>query len=252
MFINDIPDNLLKQIDLKINENKISREDLEQVFSFILNTSKILYYFNNDKLYEIKSQKMNLYLFFVAFIKNYLSEINKYINKLDFSDEYVSDIKNEVIIENKDIESFLLKTDSFQKININDLNKKDNDVILKKIKELFDIVEINQKNESNTNIINKLKENVHLLEEKELMIKKIVDENIEKRNKYLNYKKILESRYKDNLTIFEHVKNLDENIEQEIQIIEKSLSNIENIISQIIDVNQNLHDIVLTNSYPHF
>jgi hypothetical protein len=252
MFINDIPENLLKQIDLKINENKISREDLEQIFSFILNTSKILYYFNNDKLYEIKSQKMNLYLFFVAFIKNYLSEINKYVNKLDLSDEYVSDIKNEVIIENKDIESFLLKTDSFQKININDLNKKDNDTILKKIKELSNIVEINQTNESSTNIINKLKENIHLLEEKESLIKKTIDETIEKRNKYLNYKKVLESRYKNDLTLFEHIKNLDENIDKEIQIIEESLSNIENIISQIIDVNQNLHDIVLTDSYPHF
>lgn len=247
MSFDELTDNLIQQIDEKINNNTLSRVDLESLFYFILKGSKILYHFDNYKLYEIKSQRINLYLLFVVFIKNYLSEISKYINQLDLTDDYVSEVKKEIISETINIKS---------KIDTNDIKKniilKTNEEILKEINRLIIIVENNQKKSEHKKLINKLKESSKLLEDKENEIQSIINEIIDKRNKYLNYTNNLRERYDNDLKIFNSIKNIENTIDSEKNIIEKSLKSIEENISKIIDMNQTAHDELLKNTYPKF
>jgi guanylate kinase len=70
---------------------------------------------------------------------------------------------------------FLSKNESNPKININDLNKKDNNEILNQIKYLMNLVDNNQKNNSESKVINKLKERLfnRQTESKEIISKRI-------------------------------------------------------------------------------
>lgn len=254
MYLNEIYNNLIHDFETKLNNNNLLREDLENIFNFILNNNKILNYFSNEKLDYLKENKLNFYLFFVAFIKNYISDINKYIGSLDIVNEFTDDIANEIYSENQSLELKLFnKKTNEKKLNYlsDKINKNDNKQMLEKIEELIKAVEINQ-NKDYENILVKYKDTFDKLSSKENEIKNIISETIKKRNKYLKYKSILDSRFNQDITLFESIKSKEDSIDKDVKKVESLLNDIENKISNIIDNNQLEYEVFINDRYPKF
>lgn len=251
MNLNSIFNKITDELELKIQNDKLSRDDLEDAFNSILQASKILFYFDNNKIDFIKNKKINLYLFFVAFIKNYLNEISKYIESLDLSGSYTSEINKEINHDNNNLLRFLNKS-HHDKSEVIPLNNKNNDEIFETVNKYLEIIAGNQKSESEAQLIDKLTENKKLLSNHEEVIKNYINEIIDTRNKYLKYKALLESRFQNDLNIIEFSDTLKNNLNNNINVIEQNLKDMEENIKSYIVINQKLHDEINTNVYPHF
>lgn len=261
MYLNEIYKKIISDLDIKFADNSLIREDLEKIFNFILNSNKILLYFSNDKLNDLKDNKLNFYLFFIAFIKNHISEISKYIESLDLDNEYTEDISKEIQIENNKLKLNLVpvskKNNNFETLenisnnNLSRFDKYNNKELLEKVEYFLKLVSNNQSKDQE-NILKKYEKTFHELKEAEEKIKEIVIQTIEKRNKYLEYKNVLEKRFNQDLNLFDSIKNDNDSIDREIRKIEQSLEIIENKISEIIDNNQEIYQKIINDTYPKY
>ena len=255
MNFEDFVDDISKEIEIKFQNNNLSRDDLEKLFTVIFSTNKLLFYFDNDKLKEIYAEKRNLYLFFVVFIKNYITQINEYINNMDLSDEYTLEISSEINEQNNKTVSLInqeIQDNSKNEKDFKLTKDKDNSQMFKQIELLLTSIENNQKSETEEKLLEKLKSNKQLLLEKEEKLKNIIDELINSRDAYLKHKAILENKFQNNLLITENIQNLKIAAEKEIKEIESKLDSFNNKIKDIIEINQKLHDESTTKFYPIF
>ncbi len=245
MNFEDFIDQVSNDLENKTESNSLNRDDLEKLFTILFRVNKLLFYFDNQKLNNIQVNQRNLFLFFAVFIKNYLAEISQYIENVDLSDEYTLEIKEEINKQNNQLISS-------KKSNTEKKEYKDNSEIFLEIENLFKALENNQKLESEKNLIDKLNKNKSLLYEKENEIKKIIDDLVISRNKYLKCKAILEEKYNKNLSISEHIENIKTETESDITDIENSIKSLNTKIKNIVELNQKLHDELEDKHYPFF
>lgn len=257
MSLDNFIDQTIKNFQTKIQSNNLNRDDLEDIFNCLFQANRLLFVFDNSKLQIIKSNKRNFYLFFVAFIKNYLNEINQYISNLDISDQYTDELSEEIDKQNNAISSFvndkqIVVDKNKEEFVTKKAEAKNNSKILNEIETLLNKLENNQLDDSEKTIVEKFKKNQEKLLEKENQVKSLIDQLINSRNEYLKYKTILENRFEDNKQIIEAIGNIKEEMNEDIIFIEEKLKSLENKINKVIQINQKLNDQLLKNPYPRF